>query len=363
MENKRVFLHRKLSDLLKKEIKEGKYKPGEYIPSERELSESYSLSRPTVRRAISQLVREGWLYSVAGTGTLVSENISLKEKQTRRKSKNIALMLKLPQSPLDSPYYSKIFRSIQEEIANRGYYFSFYSFVDESKVDILKIARERNHAGFIFIGAIKEKIVRQAYKNRIPFVLVDNYMSNKYITSIVSDNRKGAFEATSYLTKLGHKKIYFFGRELDDGVAIERFAGYKDALAEANIPYEKEFFIKDHFTVADGYRTMKNLLKTKRLPTAIFAINDETAIGVMRAISEENNLKIPKDISVIGFDDIDWAAYANPPLTTIKIQKEEIGILAVKSLVERIESKDFINVKTVTPVELVIRSSCSRPSP
>ena len=82
MENKRVFLHRKLSDLLKKEIKEGKYKPGEYIPSERELSESYSLSRPTVRRAISQLVREGWLYSVAGTGTLVSENIALKEKQT-----------------------------------------------------------------------------------------------------------------------------------------------------------------------------------------------------------------------------------------------------------------------------------------
>lgn len=243
MENKRVFLHRKLSDLLKKKIKEGKYKPGEYIPSERELTEGYSLSRPTVRRAILQLVHEGWLHSVAGTGTIVSEDISQRERQTKRKSKNIALILKLPQSPLDSPYYSKIFRSIQEEVARRGYSFSFYSFVRESMVDIAKIARERNYAGFIFIGEIKEKIILQAHKDKIPFVLVDNYMSNKDITSIVPDNRKGAFEASSYLIGLGHRKIYFFGRELNDIVATERFNGYKEALAGAS-PTKEVFSLR-----------------------------------------------------------------------------------------------------------------------
>ena len=82
----------------------------------------------------------------------------------------------------------------------------------------------------------------------------------------------------------------------------------------------------------------------------------------MKALSEKSGLSVPGDISVTGFDDIDWAAHTNPPLTTVRIQKEEMGILAVKSLIEQIENENFTAVKIVTPVELIIRSSCSAPS-
>jgi len=307
------------------------------------------------------LVQEGWLHSVAGTGTFVSEDISQKEEQLKRKSKNIALVFRLPLSPLDSPYYSKIFMSIQQEVSRRGYYFSFYSFFEESGVNMVKIARERNHSGFIFVGEIKDKIILEAHRAGIPLVLLDNYMSNKDITSVVPDNRGGAFEATSYLAKLGHRSIYFFGRKPDDAVATERFNGYREALAAAGIPYKEEFLLTEHNSFADGYRSMDNVLKSKKIPTAIFAFNDETAIGAMKAIREKSDLQIPKDISIIGFDDIDWAAHSTPPLTTIGVRKEEMGVLVVKYLVEHIEGNNVINAKIVSPVDLVIRSSCAKP--
>ncbi|MDP2943015.1 MAG: GntR family transcriptional regulator [Candidatus Omnitrophota bacterium] len=360
--DKRVFLHKQFYALLRKEIESGKYKPGEYIPSERELVERYSLSRTTIRQGIAQLISEGWLCSVPGTGTFVSEVISAREKKTRPKSKNIALVLKLPYSPLDSPYYSKIFRSMQEEVARRGYHFSFYSFTEESKLDLLSVIRERDLDGVVFIGRMKEGIVLDVYKNKTPLVVVDNYINKKGITAVIPDNQRGGFEVTRYLTDLGHKKIYFLGVRPDDIVSAERFNGYKEALDQAGIPYGKEFSIKDSFSVSNGYSIMEDILKSGTLPTAIVAINDEVAIGAMKALSEKSGLSVPGDISVTGFDDIDWAAHTSPSLTTVRIQKEETGVLAVKFLIEQIENEDFTDVKVVTPVELIIRSSCSAPS-
>ena len=359
--DRRVFLHKQFYALLRKEIESGKYKPGEYIPSERELVERYSLSRTTVRQGIAQLISEGWLYSVPGTGTFVSEVISAKEKKARSKSRNIALVLKVSYSPLDSPYYSKIFRSMQEEVARRGYHFSFYSFAEESKLDLAGIIRERDLSGIIFIGRMKEKIVLDTHKNKVPLVVVDNYIDKKGITTIIPDNQKGAFEVTKYLISLGHKRIYFFGVRPDDIVAAERLNGYKEALDQAGIS-GKQFSVKEYFSISSGYSVMGEILRSGASPTAIVAINDEVAIGAMKAINEKGDLNIPGDISVTGFDDIDWAAHTNPPLTTVRIQKEEMGILAVKSLIEQIENENFTAVKIVTPVELIIRSSCSAPS-
>jgi len=106
---------------------------------------------------------------------------------------------------------------------------------------------------------------------------------------------------------------------------------------------------------------MGSVLKIRKIPTAVLAINDEAAIGAMKAIRETSKLGVPGDISVVGFDDIDWAAHVNPPLTTVRIQKEKTGALAVKFLIGQIENRDFIGVKVVTPVELIIRSSSSKP--
>lgn len=359
--NKYQALHKQFLDIIKKEIKDGRYKPSELIPSERRLVEQYNISRSTIRRAVSQLVSKGWLYSVPGTGTFVSAEALRREKRDRPRSRNISCVLKAGGSPLDSPYYSKVFKSMQDEVARLGYYLSFYYFGVESKADLINVVRDKQLDGLIIIGVMRKEIILDVYKNKIPFVLLDNYFDKRGITSIMPDNRKGMFEATEYLINLGHRKIYFLGADISDPVVAERFNGYKDALDKAGIPYKDEYFVKSNYQVADGYRSMENILKSGKLPTAILAINDEAAVGAMKAIKEKSKLKIPADISIIGFDDIDWATHAEPPLTTVRLPKEEIGSLAVSFLIKQIEDEKFSGVKIIIPTELVIRSSCSKP--
>lgn len=360
---KRIFLHRQFADILKKEIKEGKYKPGEYIPSERELCEKYKLSRTTVRRAISQLIDEELLFSIPGTGTFVSEfaSIKLKPESKKKKSRNIGCFVKSPHSPLDSPYYGKIFRSMQEEIIGRRYALLFHYFMAEKVHELLRMVKEKELGGVILIGNISKSAILEFHKKKVLFILVDNYPHNLDVTTIIPDNRKGTYDAVKYLIKLGHRRIAFLTAPLDEPVSKERFEGYKMALSEAGIAFQDELVVPAHYYIEAGYLAMLKVLKIKPLPTAIFAINDACAIGAMKAIREKSNLKIPKDISIVGFDDIDWALHTNPPLTTVRIEKERTGALAAKNIIELVENEHYLPTRIVTPTPLIVRQSCSSP--
>ncbi len=356
--SRKHFLHQQFLDIIKQEIKKGLYKPLELIPSERNLVGKYDISRSTVRRAISQLISEGWLYSVPGTGTFVSKDLPMEKRQ---RSKSVACILKVAQSPLDSPYYSKIFKSMQEEAARIGYHLSFYSFVHDSEADILKEIRKRNLDGVVIIGFMGRKVISDVYNSKIPFILIDNRLNKEGVTSIVPGNRNGAFEATRYLVGLGHKTIFFMGGTKKDHAVMERFSGYLAALKEAGLDYRDEYYIKSHYRVGDGFNSMSKVLQSKNVPSAILCVNDESAIGALKAI-QEAELKVPDDISIVGFDDIDWAAHTNPPLTTVKVQKEKMGRMAIDFLIRQIENKEFLGAEVVVPTELIIRSSCAKPS-
>ena len=355
------FLYREFSDQLKKEIGEGRYKPGQSIPSERELVERHRLSRTTVRSAILQLIREGWLYSRPGSATFVSEQSLRRDKGALPGNKHLLCLIKVKYSPLDSPYYSRIFWGMQQEADRRGYYMSFCSFTEESKMNFFKTIRDRNAGGVVLIGGIEDEAVIEIHKSGIPLVLVDNYINRKNIVSVLPDNFSGAFYAVKYLTGLGHREIYFVGASLENKVVKERFNGYKEALVSAGIDFKKEYFLGNGFSISGGYHAAEELIKKKNLPGAILAVNDEVAIGIMNAINEKSDFRIPRDISIIGFDDIAWASHSNPPLSTVKIEKENTGALAIKLLSEHMESESYVRIKVVTPTELIIRSSCSVP--
>lgn len=361
--SKRIFLHRQFADIIKKEIKQRKYKPGEYIPSERELCEKYKLSRTTVRRAISQLIDEELLFSIPGTGTFVSEFATLKDESgfKAKKSRKLGCFVKSPHSPLDSPYYSKIFRSMQEDIIRYRYSLLFHYFMAENLRELMQVIRQNELAGVILMGNISKDIILEFHKKRIPLILVDNYTDVLDITSIVPDNRKGAYEAVKYLTKLGHRRIVFLSAPLDDPVVKERFEGYKMALSEGGIAFKEEFIIPAHYYIEAGYLAMLKVLKMRPLPTAAFAINDAAAIGAMKAIREKSDLKIPKDISIVGFDDIDWASHTQPPLTTVRIHKEKTGAVSAKNIIESLQNRDYVTSKIVTPAPVIVRESCSSP--
>ncbi|MBN2191010.1 MAG: GntR family transcriptional regulator [Candidatus Aureabacteria bacterium] len=358
--DRRFFLHRQFMETLKNDLVEGRYKPTEMIPSERVLVEKYKISRSTVRKALAQLISEGWLYSAPGTGTFVSENFPKEDSFVRPKSKSVACVLKTANSPLDSPYYSKIFRSMQDKAAISGYHLSFYSFVKESRAELVKVIRDRKLDGVIIIGYMGQNIILDVYRNKIPMVLVDNQLDKKGVTTIVPDNYEGAFQATKYLIDLGHKTIWFMGGNRKDYAVAERFNGYRDALKQSGIAFRDEYYVKSHYRVNDGYNSMDRILRSGKIPSAVLCINDESAVGALKAIREKSSLRVPEDMSVIGFDDIDWVAHTNPPLTTVRIQKEEMGRMAIEFLIKQIENDKYSGARVIVPTELIIRSSCSK---
>lgn len=364
-----TFYYQQFADLLRKQIIDGKYRPGEAIPSERLLSEEHGINRITLRRGIAQLIKEGFLYSVPGTGTFVSDIEGLSESKRMSaglrpsRRKNISCVIRrlhpTTQSPILSPYYIGIFTMMQKEASHLGCILSF-NFVTSIKDerDVARWALENNVDGVIIIGAMERGAILSLYNKKIPLVLVDNYITKPAIDSVIPDNKLGAYLVVKHLIDLGHRRIGFIRAPVDQPAAIERLEGYREALSEAGIKYNENLVEEGYFMVEEGYAAMERLLKKSPLPTAVFGINDEVAIGAMKAIREKSKLSIPKDISIVGFDDIEWAALSNPPLTTVRIYKEEMGAIALRKITDRIEGRAKIPTKEIIPVELVIRESC-----
>ncbi|MFA5164827.1 MAG: GntR family transcriptional regulator [Candidatus Omnitrophota bacterium] len=367
------FFYQQFADILRKQVQAGQFKPGEPIPSERILSKEHGINRITLRRGIAQLIREGFLYSVPGTGTFVSDAEGLQKahafssmkRQSRRK--NVACILRrlnpTSQSPILSPYYVGIFSMMQKEALRMGCTLSF-NFVTSVKDerDIARWAMENNVDGIIVIGGLDRTTVLSLYDKKFPLVLVDNEISKPAIDSVIPDNRNGGYLAVKHLTDLGHKRIAMIRAPLQDQPAsIGRLEGYKAALQEAGIKYDDNLVIEGYYMVEEGYKAMEKILKKNPLPTAVFAINDEAAMGAMKAIREKSGLSIPRDISIVGFDNIEWAALSTPPLTTVNVPKEEMGSIALKKLIDRIEGRINIATKEVIPVDLVVRGSSAKP--
>ena len=164
-------------------------------------------------------------------------------------------------------------------------------------------------------------------------------------------------EAIQYLISLGHKSIACIsGYTNEKHSASKRRLGYEAALQEVGLPILPEYFANTDYGIEEGYQQCQNLMNLPHPPTAIFTYSDLLAIGAMRA-AQDLGISIPRDLSVIGFDDIALASYTNPRLTTIHQNKQQIGELAVKQLLKRIQSPELPAETILLPTELVIRES------
>lgn len=176
---------------------------------------------------------------------------------------------------------------------------------------------------------------------------------------VVTDDFKSAQIAVEYLIKLGHRKIAFIGGQQYNSTNIGRVSGYEDTLRKYNIPVDSCYVKHGQFKQSSGYQLTRELLMSHELPTAILAGNDIIALGVIQAI-EDFGLKVPKDISVVGFDDITYASLNKIQLTTVFQPKYDIGTLCVELLVDKIQNPDNKEAicKIVEP-KLVIRKTCA----
>ena len=194
----------------------------------------------------------------------------------------------------------------------------------------------------------------------LPLVVMDWGPSMPHSDRIQDNSQRGGYLATRHLIELGHRQIAIITGPQDKQPALERLAGYQQAMAEAQLPIDSDWICHGDFDCEGGYQAMQQLMQCRMPPSAVFACNDLMAMGAIRALQEQG-LSVPHDISVIGYDNIGFAAYLNPPLTSISQPKQELGQLAVQSLLERIQQPQLPGRTLRLEPDLVLRDSTSPP--
>lgn len=274
-----------------------------------------------------------------------------------RKTKMIGVVV----ADISEPFFSMIIKGMNKVAGETDYTLLFsnsYESLEKSQV-LQKMVHSQQVDGLVIVGSnIKEKRYFQYLMDKkTPFVLLERRYEDPRINCLWVDNSEGAYNATRHLIKKGHKRIAHISGTLDYQVAIDRMEGYRRALAEEGLPFVKELVTTGRFIWQDGYAATKEILKLTPQCTAIFAGNDTMAYGALQAVTE-SGLAVPDDIAVVGFDDLEFSLLTNPPLTTVRQPRKEMGAKALSLLISILEGEICKEgVKISFKPELIIRRS------
>ena len=277
---------------------------------------------------------------------------ALKSKSTE----NIGVIFCRESQPLSSnPFYSRVLEGIEAELAIHNYNLVLQLIADETRQELPKMIRERQVDGIILVGVINQQYINRLKATDFPIVLIDPKVKQESeCYQILIDNEDGAFQAVQYLIQCGHKRIGFISGDLGRQSFKQRYRGYRRALEYNGLLLCKELVSAGG--LEQGYEHVSRLLSLNDPPTAIFSANDINAIYAYKAITERG-LNIPDDISVVGFDDIELSRMASPPLTTVRVYKEEMGSIAVRRMISSIHDDILEPNTTLVPTRLVVRDS------
>jgi DNA-binding LacI/PurR family transcriptional regulator len=352
-------LYRQIVDDIEGKITSGELKPGDRIASQNELAKHYGVSLITIKKALAQLVNKGILFSRVGKGTFITQTpISNQAKIPN----SIGLVLR----DLNNPFFSLIVKSVESKATELGYNLMITSSSDLEEKEEAQIAHFRQIGvnGMIIASMGHHHQVTngilQIQKERFPFVMV-SYVQNEDISYIGTDHVYGAYIATEHLIKLGYQRIGYISTEKGDAVGTLRKEGYVKALREyGHTPNEDDIYRLPFVGVWNqyqaGYDMGVHFAELTDRPNAIFAFNDLSALGFEQAILAQG-LRVPEDVAIVGFDDIESNLAAPVPLTTVHTPTSMIGALAVETLVKRIGGDPGVTRIFLRP-ELVIRESC-----
>lgn len=280
---------------------------------------------------------------------------------SRKRSSVIGLVI----PTIKSSIFASSTHGIQEHARQKGFSILIgnSNYDPESEAALLKLFQQRRVAGLILTGittGVKD-LVDGLSSSGIPCVVTWETLDNDSISYVGFDNFKAAFTMTEYLIRLGHRRIgLIVGPYHRVGRVRLRLEGYRGALEVHGIPFDPSLVMERGYTLMEGKEAMTRLLSNPERPTAVFAASDVLAMGALAA-ARERGVKVPEEVSVAGFDDIDFAAYCVPALTTIRVPAYEMGQLAVKVLLELIEGDPGQVRQYCLDTDLIIRGSCERP--
>lgn len=266
-------------------------------------------------------------------------------------------------------FYSAVLLGAQEEAAALGFHLLVHT-TDRHRLaqELPGMVRDDVIGGMLIVGAGVDPVTLSRFSEAVPhIILLDDVDTTGRFECVTSDGFGGGFAATRYLLDIGHRRIGFFLPENDVQPFQERFYGYTCALVKAGIIPDSALVAGGTFEDREGEREahLIGLFSQSEPPTALLTANDEYAFFALRTLRRMGR-RVPEDISLIGFDDIPFSAHTEPSLTTMCVDRERMGRLAVQRLVMRIRNPDMgrgashIPIRNQVPVSLVVRQSCRR---
>lgn len=360
-----------------KRITTGVYRPGQKLPPERQLEKEFAVSRLTIAKGLSNLTSAGYITRTRGRGSFVCESIPSLRRDDSRPA-NIKGIIKYISPPANANEPISVSHGIMEGLHNvltpAGYHIGvdFYNTL-EQQLNLLAKFADPLHEAFVVWPALDPRVVSELHKMRakgFPFVLVDAYFPEIECDYIISNNSRGAETMIGYLAENGHKRISYFTASPDRISLSERLSGVISGLSRYGLDIGPDTIniIPCQDLIVSGFRSSQNivflqeritaLMRSPNRPTAIFCSNDWIAMSVYN-ILEDLGIKVPQDVSLAGFDNVDVSQFFKIPLTTVSQDFYEIGRLAAKVILGRKQQNAYGDMACQLRVEpqLVIRDS------
>ncbi|MBO1005143.1 GntR family transcriptional regulator [Pseudogracilibacillus auburnensis] len=357
-------------DQIKEWIENGEIKPGEKIYSENQMTKMFNVSRHTIREAVGQLVHEGLLYREQGAGTFCSTPpkqtpVSDDNQSNEIQGKNIGIIT----TYISDYIFPAIIRGMEAYLTTKGYSLIISSTDNdvEKEKQCLEAMLSRNVDGLI-IEPTKSSgynpnihYYLELEQKSIPYLMINQFYSELHPPYIMLDDEKGGFIATDFLIREGHEKVMGIFKT-DDLQGIYRMKGFIRAFREHDIPFFNEMIL-DYTT-----ENMESIIKDKidaafsqpdKIPTGIVCYNDTVALMVIDMLREKE-VRVPEDVSIIGYDDSYLAEASEVKLTTVAHPKMQMGIDAAEWIVSAIENKDHERKSILYEPELVVRHSTKK---
>ncbi len=306
------------------------------------------MAEETKRRVLDAVARCGY------TGNISARNL--------RKMETRLVTILIPD--VTNPFFNEIVRGIEQVAREHSYSVlladtenlpgqetAYGNLLAARRTDGMILLNGRVPAGLLPQEQLGDKIP--------PVVAACEYVTNVDLPTVQIDNIDAARKATQHLLDLGHRRIGFITGPLWNVLSRDRLHGYRDALLDAGLTFEDALVAQGNFSIASGVTAASQLLDLPDRPSAIFASNDEMAIGAIRA-ARDRGLRVPQDVSVMGFDDIRFAAFVDPPLTTVSQPGAEIGRVAMTLLLRILTGQPIDDRRILLPTHLVLRSSTAQ---
>lgn len=352
-----VPLYRKIYTDLKNKMEEGVYRAGEKLPYERELCEMYGVKRVTIRKSLELLAEEGLIVKHMGLGSFVAEK-SAPEPGAETAS-TILFVMRRNENDIyhnTSSCNTRIFFETEKICRQHGYLLSYLGLDEHASV--ADVVRDHPVSGVFLVSSYHEETIRELSRLGMPTVLLNHY--DEAMLSVMPDNLGVLNLVIGYLSGMNHRRIAYIDGMPDSRNAQERWKAFRFAMYAHGLDVDKELYFAGNWTYEGGRAAARELLKVKERPTAIFAASDMMAAGVMEEL-RQSGLRIPEDISIVGYDNLDIDVLLSPPLSSATVDFKHMCEVAFEHLRLMMENDERMNDRYVIrmPAMLIERESAA----